>query len=131
MAVHFLAFTVYLKALFSSVCKSEICFFVKQTISVPCIMEGRAAFFQYVFPIRILLQLFAITAGIKFDLSVFSKCESISNLECLKYGAPKGTSQEKIILSVHLSQENEHLSREIGHLSRENKIFSGKQTFIT
>ena len=35
MAVHFLAFTVYLKALFSSVCKSEICFFfVKQTISV-------------------------------------------------------------------------------------------------
>ena len=59
---------MYLKALFSSVCKSEICFFVKQTISVPCIMEGRAAFFQYVFPIRILLQLFAITAGIKFDL---------------------------------------------------------------
>ena len=48
----------------------------------------------------------------------------LCNTEPLKYGAPKGTSQEKIILSVHLSQENEHLSRE-------NKNFSGKQTLIS
>ena len=42
-------------------------------------MEGRAAFFQYVFPIRILLQLFAITAGIKFDLCLANRCHGKVN----------------------------------------------------
>ena len=44
-------------------------------------MEGRAAFFQYVFPIRILLQLFAITAGIKFGFLTEKKmCKVLMRL---------------------------------------------------
>ena len=55
---------------------------MKQTISVPCITEARVAFSQYVIPIRILLQLFAMTAGIRFDLCLpLFKHSSLCNLK--------------------------------------------------
>ena len=60
IAVAFLAFTVYLRALFSSSCRSVIYFLLRNITSVPSKIDGSAALFQYVFPISSLLQLLAI-----------------------------------------------------------------------
>ena len=44
------------------------------------------------------------------------------------YEAAKGTSQEKIILSVHLSRENENFSGKQTFISGNRTFISGKQT---
>ena len=42
-------------------------FLLRNITSVPCKIDGSDALFQYVFPVSSLLQLLAITAGIKLE----------------------------------------------------------------